>query len=133
MFPCSMKDNGDVNSRASKIKGRQKGFSRRNPYASPPHSGQRAMYRAWDRASWHKRIRSLEPEGIVERRRSAGTFVAAPKMHFNKLMSYTEQMSRLRTGAALARILRIRQLIYAPRVRQPFTRRLPACAFGASL
>lgn len=35
----------------------------------------------------------LEREGVVERRRGVGTFVAAPKIHFNKLMSYTEQMS----------------------------------------
>jgi GntR family transcriptional regulator len=35
----------------------------------------------------------LEREGIVERRRGAGTFVSAPKIHFNKLMSYTEIMS----------------------------------------
>jgi GntR family transcriptional regulator len=35
---------------------------------------------------------SLEREGMVERRRGVGTFVAAPKIHFNKLMSYTEQM-----------------------------------------
>jgi GntR family transcriptional regulator len=35
----------------------------------------------------------LEREGIVERRRGAGTFVCAPKVHFNKLMSYTELMS----------------------------------------
>ena len=35
----------------------------------------------------------LEREGVVERRRGAGTFVAAPKIHFNKLMSYTEHMS----------------------------------------
>ena len=35
----------------------------------------------------------LEREGLVERRRGAGTFVAAPKIHFNKLMSYTEHMS----------------------------------------
>ena len=39
---------------------------------------------------------SLEREGIVERRRSVGTFVAAPKIHFNKLMSYTEQMGSRR-------------------------------------
>ena len=30
---------------------------------------------------------------MVVRRRGAGTFVAPPKIHFNKLMSYTEQMS----------------------------------------
>jgi len=35
----------------------------------------------------------LERDGIVERRRGAGTFVAVPKIHFNKLMSYTELMS----------------------------------------
>ena len=35
----------------------------------------------------------LEREGVVERRRGAGTFVSAPKIHFNKLMSYTEHMS----------------------------------------
>src|SRR5438034_1305863 len=35
----------------------------------------------------------LEHEGIVERRRGAGTFVAPPRIHFNRLMSYTEQMS----------------------------------------
>src|SRR6202453_1010328 len=38
-------------------------------------------------------LAGLEHEGIVERRLGAGTFVAAPKIHFNKLMSYTEQMS----------------------------------------
>lgn len=35
----------------------------------------------------------LEREGVVERRRGAGTFVASPRIHFNKLMSYTEHMS----------------------------------------
>lgn len=37
-------------------------------------------------------LASLEREGLVERRRGVGTFVSAPKIHFNKLMSYTEQM-----------------------------------------
>jgi GntR family transcriptional regulator len=38
-------------------------------------------------------LSGLEREGMVIRRRGAGTFVAPPKIHFNKLMSYTEQMS----------------------------------------
>ncbi len=38
-------------------------------------------------------LAGLEREGKVLRRRGAGTFVAPPKIHFNKLMSYTEQMS----------------------------------------
>ena len=37
-------------------------------------------------------LTALEREGTVVRRRGAGTFVAPPKIHFNKLMSYTEQM-----------------------------------------
>src|SRR5579863_5138553 len=38
-------------------------------------------------------LTGLEREGMVVRRPGAGTFVAPPKIHFNKLMSYTEQMS----------------------------------------
>jgi GntR family transcriptional regulator len=38
-------------------------------------------------------LAGLEREGLVERRRGAGTFVAPPRIHFNKLMSYTEQMA----------------------------------------
>src|SRR5260370_37088744 len=37
-------------------------------------------------------LASLEREGIVGRRRAIGPFVAAPKIHFNKLMSYTQQL-----------------------------------------
>ncbi len=46
----------------------------------------------------------LEREGLVERRRGIGTFVAPPKIHFNKLMSYTEQMAA-RTLTASAQVL----------------------------
>jgi GntR family transcriptional regulator len=46
----------------------------------------------------------LEREGLVERRRGIGTFVAPPKIHFNKLMSYTEQMAA-RTLIAAAKVL----------------------------
>lgn len=38
-------------------------------------------------------LADLAREGMVERRHGAGTFVAPPKIHFNKLMSYTEQMT----------------------------------------
>src|SRR5215469_4970449 len=38
-------------------------------------------------------LATLEREGVVERRRGVGTFVSSPKIHFNKLMSYTEQMA----------------------------------------
>jgi GntR family transcriptional regulator len=38
-------------------------------------------------------LADLAREGIVERRHGAGTFVAPPKVHFNKLLSYTEQMA----------------------------------------
>jgi GntR family transcriptional regulator len=46
-------------------------------------------------------LADLAREGMVERRHGAGTFVAPPKIHFNKLMSYTEQMaSRGLSGAS---------------------------------
>jgi GntR family transcriptional regulator len=35
----------------------------------------------------------LEREGLVLRRPGAGTFVGPPKVHFNKLTSFTEEMS----------------------------------------
>jgi GntR family transcriptional regulator len=44
-------------------------------------------------------LADLAREGIVERRHGAGTFVAPPKIHFNKLLSYTEQMASLGLSA----------------------------------
>ncbi len=40
-------------------------------------------------------LAELAQECIVERRHGAGTFVAPPQIHFNKLLSYTEQMASL--------------------------------------
>src|SRR4030095_5363480 len=45
-------------------------------------------------------LASLEREGVVERRRGVGTFVSSPKIHFNKLMSYTEQLAARSLSAA---------------------------------
>ena len=53
-------------------------------------------------------LATLEREAIVERRRGVGTFVSAPKIHFNKLMSYTEQMgSRSMTVGSKVLFVRI--------------------------
>jgi len=49
-------------------------------------------------------LAGLEREGVVERRRGSGTFVAPPRIHFNKLMSYTEQMLA-RGLAAFSRVI----------------------------
>jgi GntR family transcriptional regulator len=38
-------------------------------------------------------LADLAQEGIVDRRHGAGTFVSPPQIHFNKLLSYTEQMA----------------------------------------
>jgi GntR family transcriptional regulator len=38
-------------------------------------------------------LSALEQDGIVQRRRGAGTFVAPPKIHFNKLMGFNELMA----------------------------------------
>jgi GntR family transcriptional regulator len=50
-------------------------------------------------------LAGLEREGIVERRRGAGTFVAPPKIQFNKLASFTEQM----TSRGLSSVSRVLQ------------------------
>src|SRR6266851_6490258 len=62
-------------------------------------------------------LAGLEREGVVERRRGAGTFVAPPKIHFNKLMSYTEHMSSRglapRSRVLIAKVIQDEQEIAA--------------------
>jgi len=40
-------------------------------------------------------LSDMARDGIVERRHGAGTFVAPPRVQFNKLLGYTEQMASL--------------------------------------
>jgi len=72
-------------------------------------------------------LTTLERDGLVVRRRGAGTFVAPPKIHFNKLMSYTEQMSG-RGLAVSSKLLSIRDVEteheIAARLSLPATSRL---------
>ncbi len=60
-------------------------------------------------------LAGLEHEGIVERRLGAGTFVAVPRIHFNRLMSYTEQMSS-RGLAPRSRVLAAKVIAGEPEV-----------------
>lgn len=60
-------------------------------------------------------LASLERDGFVERRRGIGTFVAAPKIHFNKLMSYTEQMAA-RNLVAGSKVLSARVIENEPEI-----------------
>jgi GntR family transcriptional regulator len=72
-------------------------------------------------------LAGLEREGTVERRPGAGTFVASPKIHFNKLMSYSEQMSSRglspRSRVLVAKIIEQEPEI-AARLRLPPTSRM---------
>jgi GntR family transcriptional regulator len=54
-------------------------------------------------------LAALEQEGVVERRQGVGTFVAPPRIHFNKLVSFTDQMS-VRNLSACSKILCFSQI-----------------------
>jgi GntR family transcriptional regulator len=49
-------------------------------------------------------LTDLEREGVVVRQRGAGTFVAPPKIHFNKLVGFTEVMAG-RNLSAFSKVL----------------------------
>ncbi|HVH86843.1 MAG TPA: GntR family transcriptional regulator [Terriglobales bacterium] len=51
-------------------------------------------------------LAELQREGLVERHRGSGTYVAPPKIEFNKLTSFTEQMSG-RSMSAQSRVLHL--------------------------
>jgi len=57
----------------------------------------------------------LEREGVIERRARAGSFVAPPKIHFNKLLSFTEEMSA-RNLSASSRILLLKIVQEEPEI-----------------
>ena len=57
----------------------------------------------------------LQREGYIERRARAGSFVAPPKIHFNKLMSFTEEMAA-RNLTASSRILFIKVVQQEPEI-----------------
>jgi len=63
--------------------------------AGDPVSSERELAKIHDVSLMTARhaLMELEREGVVERKRGSGTFVALPKIQFNRLMSFTEQMS----------------------------------------
>lgn len=72
-------------------------------------------------------LAELQKEGLVERRRGAGTFVAPPKIHFNKLTSLSEEMAS-RGLSACSKVLSLNVVENAPdiaaRLSLPATSRL---------
>ena len=52
-------------------------------------------------------MKELENKGLVTRRVGAGTYVSPPKIHFNKLLSFSAQMAA-RGVAASSRIVSVR-------------------------
>lgn len=60
-------------------------------------------------------LAELEMDGIVERRPGAGTFVAPPKIHVNRLLSFTEEMAA-RNLSASSRILSLKVVGKEPEI-----------------
>lgn len=57
----------------------------------------------------------LEREGFIERRSRAGSYVAPPKIHFNKLMSFSEEMAA-RNLSASSQVLSLKVVQQEPEV-----------------
>jgi GntR family transcriptional regulator len=72
-------------------------------------------------------LAELQREGLVDRHRGSGTYVAPPKIEFNKLTSFTEQMSG-RSMTAQSRVLHLSTILgeqdISARLAVPATTRL---------
>lgn len=60
-------------------------------------------------------LKELEADGLAERRLGSGTFVARPRIHFNRLQSFSEQMTACGSRAR-SRIVGVRVLDDEPEV-----------------
>jgi GntR family transcriptional regulator len=60
-------------------------------------------------------LAELERDGFIERRARAGSYVAPPKIHFNKLMSFSEEMAA-RNLSAFSRILSLKVVDQEPEI-----------------
>lgn len=60
-------------------------------------------------------LAQLAREGVIERRPRAGSFVAPPKIHFNKLMSFSEEMAA-RNLSASSRVLSLKMVDQEPEI-----------------
>src|SRR5882672_2231894 len=59
-----------------------------------PIESERSLARIYDVSPMTARqaLKTLEGEGLVQRKVGAGTFVAPPRINFNRIVSFSEQM-----------------------------------------